>query len=436
MTLPHKVTGGNPQLRESIEAARASGRNRNDVLSELLRGIKPDDPPDTAQHLADLVKEVYPDKPRTPPAKPPALNELVERAAGLLRQGRSAEEVQQTVKCFNEQLANPVPETDLAGALRYLFESHQRKVEAAAPPVPDPTVGGRISTPAGAVWPIEPISENAWNIRNIETEETEETERDISKRNETERVPRGAEDRRSSKKKTRRAIFEKELPNGTPSSLTFAEYLACVVEEFNAPQFASEPEPWHTELFYFVRLVKTHPSMARRTCRGAFNEVVKVMRSWRSQLKPEDKCKDVWWAWLDMNADDAEAEFFDSWEKVRVLVGFSPLENAVEIASRKPLNPRAGYKGERPSAYPRFISLAGWLQVSVGDQPILLPCHEVGELLKLSKQTIMRYRRWAVEDGFLEVIKEHRPPEGGQPGEATRFHFFVERFPILKDATT
>jgi hypothetical protein len=45
---------------------------------------------------------------------------------------------------------------------------------------------------------------------------------------------------------------------------------------------------------------------------------------------------------------------------------------------------------------------------------------------------ISRYRRRAIEDGFLVQVKGHKRPVKGGDGEATEFLFDVSRFKCLE----
>jgi hypothetical protein len=139
-----------------------------------------------------------------------------------------------------------------------------------------------------------------------------------------------------------------------------------------------------------------------------------------------------WLAWFEISRDDAEAEFFGGWDAIRYVVGDTPLEAALERAQRIPLRLAPEISESRPDGYARFIALAGWLQVLMGDHNILLPVQQVGELLNCNKATVGRYCRWAIEDGYLALVaKAERNPHGR--GKAARYRFNVSRFPTLKE---
>ena len=67
----------------------------------------------------------------------------------------------------------------------------------------------------------------------------------------------------------------------------------------------------------------------------------------------------------------------------------------------------------------------------MGDRNILLPVAEVAELLGVESITISRYRRWAVEDGYLVELKPYEFAGKGKGGRATEFRFNVGLYPGL-----
>jgi hypothetical protein len=70
--------------------------------------------------------------------------------------------------------------------------------------------------------------------------------------------------------------------------------------------------------------------------------------------------------------------------------------------------------------------------VIVGNQNITLPCENLAELMNVSAMTISRYRNWAVKDGYLRRVKEHKFSSRGQ-GNATEFRFDVSRWRCLDE---
>ncbi len=228
-------------------------------------------------------------------------------------------------------------------------------------------------------------------------------------------------------------VFYHELQSGLPSSLSLETYLAKAVDEFHRWE-ADEGDAggWQSPLFYFVRLVKAHPAMAQATPKDAFRKVETVMGTWVTTEGPLPR-QHAWEHWLGATRDDAEAEFLAAWDKIRYMPGYAPLDNAIELARRHPLQPRPEVMERRPDGYAAFISIAGWLQVGMGDANILLPVEDLAPLMGVQPVTISRYRRWAKEDGYLREVKAYKFAGKGRKGQATEFRFDVGRFQCLQD---
>lgn len=79
-------------------------------------------------------------------------------------------------------------------------------------------------------------------------------------------------------------------------------------------------------------------------------------------------------------------------------------------------------------AFNEFISLAGWLQVVVGnDNPIFLPTRAVAEVMGQSHTAVAMLCKLAVMDGLMELLE--KPTQH----KATRYRFKVERYKILQN---
>ena len=183
-------------------------------------------------------------------------------------------------------------------------------------------------------------------------------------------------------------------------------------------------ERFHTQLWTFTRVLKSH------FCEGAepddvFWEIVVPEIERRGGWEILDTCLD---------AEEIYLEFVCNWDAVRYRIGQTPLSNASMMAEEHPLEPRRASK--RPDflkRYARFVSIAGWLQVSMGNNPILLPVSKLADLLGVRPMTITRYRQTAIRDGYLKVVSEHVYSKG----RATEFLFDVSRFnPLQRKAAS
>jgi hypothetical protein len=186
-------------------------------------------------------------------------------------------------------------------------------------------------------------------------------------------------------------------------------------------EFDADSEGWQSPLFPFVRAVKGHPELIGLRAKAALDALERTMRVWMGKAKG-----DPWSHYFELDREDAQVEFLACWEKIRFVPEWEPLDQAVEQAKKMRLLP----KNERTDGYQQFISIAGWLQVTMGDRNIMLPCEKLGEYLKCTPMTISRYRQWAVEDGLLTITKAHRFKAGGS-GEATEFRFDTSRYDCL-----
>lgn len=149
-----------------------------------------------------------------------------------------------------------------------------------------------------------------------------------------------------------------------------------------------------------------------------------------STMKLIEKVMGARWSWTDsfpVNSDDeAELEFIDVWGKIRYQPGQDPLQQAVEKADSAPLSPPPGKSYNKLQM--RFLSIAGYLQVSMGARNILLPVNKLDKILNISATIISQLRQFAEREGLLKKIKPHIPS-----AKATEFRFNVSRFKILAD---
>jgi len=178
-------------------------------------------------------------------------------------------------------------------------------------------------------------------------------------------------------------------------------------------------EIYHTQLWTFTRLLKSH-----------LDEEIDPGWVFWNLVHPEMERRGGW-SILNTGLDLEEIyfEFVCNWDAVRFRIGETPLSNAIAKANAYPLEPRRASK--RPgflARYARFVSIAGWLQVAMGDRPILLPVDKLGEILGVRPMTVTRYRQTAVADNLLRTVKEHCY----RSGRATEFRFAVSRFSVLR----
>ena len=176
---------------------------------------------------------------------------------------------------------------------------------------------------------------------------------------------------------------------------------------FDLPESAKES--WHSPAWDFGRFAKAHPALTNLDADQALSMVSRTIgnRFWEQHF-----C---------MNLADAEMAFDNVWTTCRNVPGHDPLTMAVlrakQIAEIEDDRPPAGYK--------TFLNVARFLKLQLKDVPFMLPCHKLAPLLECLPITISRYRRKAVRDGYLAVVKEHKYRSAGK-GEATEFVFVGE----------
>jgi hypothetical protein len=300
----------------------------------------------------------------------------------------------------NEEHGRPLGDAVLGGFSGTLIELTEKT--SSSPAEPDPQSVNQKDREPG---------------KTGEPQKTKESQRDSSK------TPEGGLN--NDPLAEARKLYKTQLQQGVESTLPVSDYLACASEDQRA--FSRAQTRWQSPLFLFVRLAKAHPALRKLATAKAFAAINRVVETWRCRTGERG------WQYFDVGREDAQVEFLDAWDKVRYLPGRSPLQNALLLAKEKPLSLCKEVAARRSPEYPRFISLAGWLQVCVGDQPILLPVEDVGELLGITSMTVSRYRRMAVEDGLLKEIRPYEFCGKKKGGRATEFRFDVSLVPILEE---
>lgn len=229
------------------------------------------------------------------------------------------------------------------------------------------------------------------------------------------------------KEKQRVSTLSKEkegsLASPSPGDFDLDDWVRHVYAS-HQEQPEEERGHWQSALFYFARFVKAHPAVSELSDHAAMLTVEKLLQEWDEFPSSADPWKVRFPEAAD--GDAARLDFMVSWNAVRHVPFRDVLANALHLADKRPLAPAY----ERGRLYKRFMSLAGWLQVLLAGNSILLPTRKLAELLGCDQRTVSRLRKLAVEDGFLTPIREHCYRPGGK-SEATEFRFATERFPEL-----
>jgi hypothetical protein len=127
------------------------------------------------------------------------------------------------------------------------------------------------------------------------------------------------------------------------------------------------------------------------------------------------------------DVEDIKRDFMSSWLSVRFVPGRDILGSAAELAKRNLL----ASSQDRGKLYGQFISLAGALQLLMGDKPIMLPIRKVALILGCNPRTVSDLRKFAIQDRLLVVTQPHSFQSPlRHKNMATEFHFAIERFKI------
>lgn len=189
--------------------------------------------------------------------------------------------------------------------------------------------------------------------------------------------------------------------------LPFEAFVEYAVE--HAEREVVGVDGWRSQLWEFTRLIRGRCDEATKA-NHAFGAVDKVVESLGG-----------WFEVFELDRDEAHAEFVTSWPKIRFRPDEDPVDQALRKAEAHPVKAPARDDRRYPTpGYDRFISIVGWLQVTMGDQPIYLPCRRIGDALRTTPRMVSMWRQMAIDEGILKITAEHEfRSKGGS--KATEF---------------
>ncbi|MCX5658621.1 MAG: hypothetical protein NTW19_02735 [Planctomycetota bacterium] len=268
-------------------------------------------------------------------------------------------------------------------------------------------------------------------------------------------------DTRTMQQKNRDRLYV-DIAAGRPSSLSLGEHIAASMQveqdamsKHGVGPLDHEADATWRRCWEFVRHVKAHPTMTQLSARDALFLVEDIMRHWpitdemedivvniipsrngRLPKKSSPEYLDLVWAgWLGVDRETAATAFLSCWDRVRCLPGYGPVDYAIQRATAVPINWLANNLSIDTAGYRRFLSVAGWLQVTAGNANIVLPVHLLSKKLKTTTMSVSRYRTAALADKYLIFAKAHRwHSKGGSANAATEYRFNVGLVPVLKQA--
>ena len=165
-------------------------------------------------------------------------------------------------------------------------------------------------------------------------------------------------------------------------------------------------QEWQTPAWDFGRFAKAHPLLVNLDENWALVEIKKALG------------QNFWTDHLHMETADAEMAFDSVWVECRSVPGYDRLTIALLEAKEAPL--MADPNG--PAGYTTFLKIAQSLQRQLPASSFMLPCHKLAPILQCQPMTISRYRKKAIRDGHLKIVKNHTYRSAGK-GDATEFQF-------------
>jgi hypothetical protein len=198
------------------------------------------------------------------------------------------------------------------------------------------------------------------------------------------------------------------IPVGELNAWPLGRYLwAAVLQAAHLDDLREGTEQeWQTPAWDFGRFAKAHPLLVDLDENRALVEIKRTIG------------RTFWTDHLHMEAADAEMAFDSVWVECRAVPGYDRLTVAVLEAkeSESVANPNV------PAGYTTFLKIAWLLQRQLPTSCFMLPCHKLAPMLACQPMTISRYRKKAIRDGHLKIVKKHRYCSAGK-GEATEFQF-------------
>jgi len=183
--------------------------------------------------------------------------------------------------------------------------------------------------------------------------------------------------------------------SGRYGELEQRRFIQMAAEADEACRDKPQPPGWE-----FARYCKGYPSFACLTGDELYNEI-----EWDTDTSFDEEVREKIIGYFDV---------------VKFTPDEGPLNWALKMTHEYPL-----HASKRP-LYDRFISLAGWLQVNCGDNPIYLPQKSVAEILNVAGSTISSMTNSALKDGYITLVTEHTRYI------AARYRFDLVKFPVLQ----
>lgn len=190
-------------------------------------------------------------------------------------------------------------------------------------------------------------------------------------------------------------------------------FIYKALESYSEPKL-EDGDLWWSPLWHVVREAKAHPLLRNLDGIKSWNLVqqaveIEAFMDADSRLSGEE---DVAVAWA------------RGWDKVFYLPDETLLDVALREANENPVAPPR----ERTKGYARFLSVCAALCRLCERQVICIGIERWGELLGVRPMTVSEWRVWGVQDGVLEVTREH----SHAARRAREYRVCVDRLTMLR----
>jgi len=198
------------------------------------------------------------------------------------------------------------------------------------------------------------------------------------------------------------------------------EAIAAAIDAHRADRIKDKPVgsggPWRSTLWTFTRKIKSRVTDPKAAAEGVFKIVDGIITKgggW-SEIVPG------------MDSEEIYLEFISNWSDIKFREGEGVLDRAYAKAKRNPLRHKKYTGNSHLTGYAEFISLAGWLQVEVGEADIVLPLKLVAKLRGVTTRTVTLHIKKGLMDTFLIPVDLKT-----YPGKAPTYRFDADQFPEL-----
>ncbi len=171
-----------------------------------------------------------------------------------------------------------------------------------------------------------------------------------------------------------------------------SRFIYKALESYSEPELGAG-EPWWSPLWHVVRQSKAHPLLQNLDGIESWNLVQQAVEI-KAFMEADSRL---------LGEEDVAVAWARGWDKVFYL----PDETLLDVALREANENPAAPPRERTKGYARFLSVCAALCRLCGHPEISIGVERWGELLGVRPMTVSDWRVWGVQDGVLEVTREH-----------------------------